>query len=71
MMLLIGTKSCSRCNVIKGILNNKHVNYEYKDVSELPEDHKEKIFSSAKEKGLLNFPILLKDTDVVTISDII
>ena len=71
MLLIIGTKNCSRCNMVKGVLNNKNIKYTYKTENEIPKEELNKYLEKAKIKGLMIFPLIIKDEELIKIEDII
>lgn len=71
MILLIGSESCSRCEAVKTILNNKYIQYEYKYMSEFNEEDKKKYLTMARKKGQLNLPIMIKDGEVIDYKEVI
>lgn len=60
MIKLIGNKNCSRCSIIKAILNKKNIDYEYLD-----ESVAKKYVDMAIEKGIREFPLIIIDENFV------
>jgi glutaredoxin len=71
MLLIIGTKNCPRCKMTKSVLNNKDIEYEYKLNDEISKKELDLYLEKAKEKGLMNFPLIIKDEEIITVEDII
>lgn len=71
MILLIGKENCSRCEMVKNILNNKEISYTYKIFNELSQEDREKYMNMARQNNQLSFPIIIKDNKVVDIKEAI
>lgn len=71
MLLVIGTQNCSKCNMVKSILNNKGIEYIYKLNNEIPEGKFNIYLEKAKVLGLMNFPLIIKDEEIITLEDIV
>lgn len=69
MITLIGTENCSRCNMTKEILKNNNVEFEYKLFTEL--DNQLEVRKIAMSKGMVNFPLIMKDNDLVELQEVI
>ena len=71
MILIIGTQNCSKCSMTKAILDKKEIEYEYKLNNEISEDKFNTYLEKAKIKGLMNFPLIVKDEEIITLEDIV
>lgn len=69
MLLIIGTQNCTRCNMTKAILEKKYIKYEYKLDSELPKDILHKYMKKAQWAGLMSFPLIIKDEEIIKLED--
>lgn len=69
-LLIIGTQNCVNCLKIKHEFFNKGIDYDYVLIDELNEDDANTYKEEALKKGLLSFPILVKDGIVVSKQDI-
>lgn len=70
MILVIGTEDCSRCDMVKEILNNKNIDYNYKLISEFTEDEKSNLLNMAKEAKQNSFPLILRDEKIITLQEV-
>lgn len=71
MVKIIGTHGCSRCLMAKDILENKNIEYEYVQLEDLPQDEKDKYMNMAQEIGLMTFPIIIKDSGIITFQELV
>jgi glutaredoxin len=71
LILVIGTPNCSRCNMTKTILGNKGIDFSYKLNNELPKEEFDKYLEKAKVAGLMNFPLIIRDKEVIRLEDIV
>ena len=70
-ILIIGTDNCVNCLKTKYELFNKGIDYDYFLIDELNDKDAEKYKNDALSKGLMSFPILVKDGKVVSKQDIL
>lgn len=70
MLLIIGTENCSKCKMTKSILDNKNIDYIYKLNNEISKDEFNKYIEKAKIKGLMNFPLIVRDEEIIMLNDI-
>jgi hypothetical protein len=54
----------------KAILDKKKIEYQYKLNNEIPEADFNTYMGKARTKGLLNFPLIIKDEEIITIQEI-
>lgn len=66
MITVIGSKSCSRCEITKNVLAKKGIDYEYKLYDELPESDKELI----KQLNLKQLPIIFDGDKNLTLQEV-
>jgi len=71
MILVIGTENCSRCNMVKNILNNKNIEYDYKLINSLSDEDKNKYINMAQCIGQMSFPLIIKDEKIITLQEVI
>lgn len=67
MVLVIGTENCSRCNMVKNILTNKKVDYQYILINDLPELEQDKYLTTARENNQMSYPMIFKDGEITTL----
>jgi glutaredoxin len=71
MYLLLGKENCSRCEMVKTILTNKNIEFEYKLLNDLTNDLKFKYLNNARENGLIELPLIIKDNQVIDFKEVI
>jgi len=71
MLLVIGTQNCKKCNMTKSILDKESIEYTYKLSSEIPEEEFNTYINKAKIKGILNFPLIIKNDEIITLEDVV
>jgi len=71
MLQIIGTQNCSRCKMTKSILDQKGIEYTYKLNSEISQDEFNLYMDKARVKGLMNFPLIIKDEEIIKLEDVI
>jgi glutaredoxin len=70
MVTVIGTENCSRCKMVKDILTNKGIEFNYILFSSLSEDDKQKYLLMAAENKYASFPIILKDDKILNLQEV-
>lgn len=71
MYLVVGKENCSRCDMVKNILNNKNVKYEYKLLDQLDENVKKEYIKLARQLGKLEMPLIIKENKLIDIKEVI
>ncbi|MCE5220018.1 MAG: hypothetical protein LLF98_01820 [Clostridium sp.] len=71
MILIIGTQNCSRCNMTKTILDKKNIEYTYKLSNDISKEELNEYMKKARIKGLLNFPLIIKNDEIIEVQEII
>lgn len=61
MYLIIGKENCTNCEITKMKLKNKEIEFEYKLLEDLTTDEKKDYMKMAREKGILEMPLIIKD----------
>jgi len=70
MLLVIGTKNCSKCEMVKNILKSKNIDYQYKIIEECSQEERGYFIEIAKKANQIGFPIIIKDNKVVTMQEV-
>ena len=70
MIEIIGTKNCSKCTIVKKILDEKHIVYYYLDINDISAEEKEWYMNLAKKANQKNFPLIIKEGKIITIEEI-
>lgn len=71
MITVIGNQGCSRCTQTKNILTQKGIEFTYKLFNDFSNNEQEEIMINAQNKGQTNFPIILKNNEIITLEDVI
>ena len=70
-IMVYGKSGCSRCDMVKIILDKKNISYEYFDLETLSEKEQETIKDSAKKsKDTIVLPIILKNGISMFVSEL-
>lgn len=71
MIQVIASIGCSKCKQAKIRLDKENIKYSYRFIDELNDDTADRYMDMAKEAGQQNFPIIIKDDNLVSLEDII
>jgi glutaredoxin len=61
MIILYGTRGCGKCRVVKQILIERKVNFEYRDFDDIPPDEHQAVWEMCIAHNILSFPVMVKD----------
>lgn len=67
---IYGTSSCSRCRVIKSVLDKNNVSYNYFDLNNVHKAEADAVRKAAKDAGQNSLPIVIVDGEVADIKKI-
>ena len=70
MILLLGKNNCSRCDMVKSILDNKAVEYQYKKIEDCSKEEQYKYLELARINKQMEFPLIIKDGKIITIQEV-
>ena len=70
MIKVIGQKNCSRCDMVKNILNQHNVKYVYFLIEDLNEDEKIEYITMARETGNLQMPLIIKNEQLINLKEV-
>lgn len=70
MLKIIGLKNCGKCTVVKGILDNRKIEYEYSILTELPEEDRRKYAQMARDINYNTMPLIIKDDKLITLQEV-
>jgi len=70
MITIIGAKNCGKCVTTANVLKEKGLEYHYKLFENLNEEEKVIVLDRAKEKGIVSFPIILNEEEVITLKEV-
>lgn len=71
MLKIIGTKNCSRCVTVENILTSRKIEFEYFLLEELEKSNQEKYMKLAKENNQLQFPLIVKNEELIDIKEVL
>lgn len=71
MYLLLGKENCSRCEMVKNILTNRNIEFEYKLLNDLSNDIKFRYLAMARESGLIDLPLIIQDGKVIDFKEVV
>lgn len=66
MVLIYGNAGCSKCEVVKNLVEEKGIEFEYKYLSEIPATEKFNVMQAAKKVKQLNLPIIFINEEIIT-----
>ncbi len=70
MIKVLGSKSCGRCDMIKTILNNRGVIYDYLLLEDISDLERNKYMDMAVTKGHRTMPLILKDEILISLEEV-
>lgn len=68
MIKLYGSTSCTRCEMVKNVLETKGVEYEYSLLEDAA--NQDELIAKAQEKGLTTLPLIFKNDEIITIEEV-
>ena len=71
MITLISTKDCPTCEMVKKQFDAFNIKYLDVNYEELDKDIQEQIMEKAKKEGKMNFPIMLKNGEMLNVDEAI
>lgn len=71
MIKVIGKENCSRCDIVKNILENNNIQFVYKKIEECDEPERRYYRKLAIHSKQLEMPLLIKDDKVIDIKEVI
>jgi arsenate reductase-like glutaredoxin family protein len=71
MYLLIGKKNCISCEIMKTKLQNNNIEFEYQLFNELSNEVSFKYLTMARDSGLLEFPLIIKDGKMIDHKEVV
>lgn len=69
MIKVIGNTNCSRCAMTKKILEKNNIEFEYVLITDL--DNQSELLEEATQKGLMSFPLIIKDGTMISLQEVI
>ena len=70
MIKLIGSTNCGRCEIVKNLLTNKGIEFEYLTLEGLSQEEQTKYMTLARSKGIMNLPLIIKDEQLITLEEV-
>lgn len=71
MIEIIANFGCSKCKQAAQTLKRNNINFSYKLITEMTKDKVEKYKDKAIKAGQQNFPIIIKEGELVKLEDVI
>ena len=69
MILILGLKNCGKCEITKQILTSKNIEFEYKLLSDLPEEDRRKYAQMARDCNYNTMPLIIKENKLITLQE--
>lgn len=70
MIKVIGKENCGRCKMVKTILKNKGKEFQYVDFETLSSEEQKQYIKTARRKGMLNFPMVFLNNEIIDFTTI-
>ena len=70
-MRVIGKQNCSRCDMVKNILNNKQIEYEYILMESLSLEEQVEYRKMAIKAKQMEMPLIIKEDKIITLQEVI
>lgn len=71
MIKVIGKNSCSKCDMVKQLLNNKNVEFDYEMLEDMEDEMKGKVLKMARQLGRMEMPLIIKDGQLIDMDQLI
>lgn len=69
MIKVIGKNNCSRCDMIKNLLQQKHKEFDYESLED--SELKQEYLKLARENRIMEFPLIFIDNELKTIDQLV
>jgi glutaredoxin len=70
MVLIVGNPNCTRCEMVKSVLDNKNIKYEYKNMIDFSSEEKSHYLELAEHAGQTSFPLIIQDNKLITLQEV-
>jgi glutaredoxin len=70
MLLILGLKNCSKCDITKQILTSKGLSFEYHILNDLPEEDRRKYAKLARDCNYNTMPLIVQDEKLIKLEDL-
>jgi glutaredoxin len=70
MYQVIGKKNCSQCTLVKDMLTNRGIPFEYLLLDEMPSAEQSKYIAMAELAGQRNYPLIVKDGSLILLKEV-
>lgn len=71
MYSLYGNKGCNRCTIVKNLMDNKGIEYDYKQLDDLEPEEKKRIMQSAMKAGKMSLPLIMKEEQFLVLEEVV
>lgn len=71
MIKVIGKINCNKCDMVKKLLENNNIKYEYKLLDNMQENERKLIINIAKKQKIFEFPLVFKDDKLITLDELV
>jgi len=68
MIVIVGKKSCSKCEMVKKLLTKRSIEFNYIDIDS---DNSGKLLDRVIKENDSHYPMILKDDKVVSLKDVL
>lgn len=71
MILVIGKENCSNCEMVKTILKNKNIQFEYLLLDDLNKNDKSNYLNMARNEGKMSLPLIIVDNKIKSLQEVV
>lgn len=71
MVLVIGTDNCPRCDIVVNRLTQLGKDFKYLKSNEVAKGDMKQFKKNAQAKGIMSFPLIIKNDDIVELKEVI
>lgn len=67
MIKVIGKENCSQCLLIKNLLTNKGIKFNYIDLHSLSKEEQNNYIKKAQQNKIMQLPLIIENNDFISL----
>ncbi|APH21014.1 glutaredoxin domain-containing protein [Clostridium botulinum] len=71
MLKVIGKENCSQCLLVKKLLTNKGINFNYIDLYSLSKEEQSNYIKEAQKNKIMQLPLIIENNDFINLQEFI
>ncbi|EQC1535575.1 glutaredoxin domain-containing protein [Clostridium botulinum] len=71
MLKVIGKENCSQCLLVKNLLTNKGINFNYIDLYSLSKEEQSNYIKEAQKNKIMQLPLIIENNDFINLQEFI